>query len=98
MEETASPEPGLRAEFAVGASVTNANGLACLANGTLREYRQTTADGITYFQERYDYPYLPGFGAADPILDTSEASAVALIWPTDQAALGQARPLESAHA
>ena len=94
MDEIASVETGLRAEFAVGASVTNANGLACLANGTLREYRQTTVDGITFFQERYDYPYLPGFGTADPILGTSAASALTLIWPTDQAAIEQASQLD----
>lgn len=82
-----------RAEFAVGASVSNAGGLVCQANGTLRELQQSTTDGVTFGQERYDYPYTPGFGVAPPQLGMPAASAVVLTWPTDQAAIQQAGQL-----
>jgi len=81
------------AEFAVGASVANANGLACRANGTLREFRQTTADGVFFTQERHDYPYVPGFGVSSPTLGMSAASVEVLVWPFDQAAILQAGEL-----
>ncbi len=83
-----------RAEFPVGASVANANGLACRADGTLREYQQNTVDGITFTQHRYDYPYAPSFGVGLPTLGTAAASVVVLAWPADQMAIQQAGQLD----
>lgn len=78
------------AQFAVGASLMNASGLACQANGTLREYQQETADGVHYTQQRFDYDYTPGFAVAPPQLGTPAWSMVSLISPADAAAIYQA--------
>lgn len=81
------------AAFAVGASIPYQNGLACQANGTLREYRQETTDGIHYTQQRYDYDYTPGFGDAPPQLGSPAWSMVSLTSPADNAAIWRASDL-----
>ncbi|MBP1632961.1 MAG: hypothetical protein H6Q11_1249, partial [Acidobacteria bacterium] len=81
------------AQFAIGASLMNGSGLACQANGTLREYQQTTADGTHWAQQRYDYPYTPGFGVAPPTLGVPAASVVPLVLPADAALIQQGSDL-----
>jgi Ca2+-binding RTX toxin-like protein len=87
--------PGVPAEaqFAIGASLMNGSGLACQANGTLREYQQTTADGTHWAQTRYDYSYTPGFGVSSPTLETPAWSMVSLTLPADSAAIYQGSDL-----
>jgi hypothetical protein len=81
------------AAFAIGASLMYQSGLGCQANGTLREYQQETTDGVHYSQQRYDYDYTPGFGAAAPQLGTPAWSMISLSWPADQVEIGRASDL-----
>jgi len=81
------------AQFAIGASLMQQSGLACQADGTLREYQQETADGVHYTQQRFDYDYTPGFGNSLPQLGTPAWSMVSLTSPADDAAIYRASDL-----
>jgi Ca2+-binding RTX toxin-like protein len=81
------------AEFGIGASLMQQSGLACRANGTLREYQQGTADTVHYTQQRFDYDYVPHFGIAPPHLGTPALSVAFLTLPADADAVYRASEL-----
>jgi len=79
-----------RAEFTIDAGLFLQSGLACRANHTLREFQQSTLDGVNYTQQRYDYTYDARFASGEPNLTSIGSSAVSLTRPADDPPIDRA--------
>ncbi|MFH1331213.1 MAG: calcium-binding protein [Actinomycetota bacterium] len=78
-----SPIPA-EASFVVDAGLFQQTGLQCRRHSVLREFRQDTADGTVYRQDRYDYSYRPNFGVGSPALSLAGSlTNILLVRPTD---------------